>query len=142
MQRLAAEMLPAQLLARASLRGNEYAWPVDDIPAVIAAARAANLVTIGGQLQFRLPDGRTCECYGVQVDTYRSVEKSLPWGERVVRTADAAARDFAALRSSVDFLAAGRESFAAQLDAEIAAGRDPRDSMCFVWDVLSEDEAA
>jgi len=52
-------LLAVDLLARASLRGNEYAWPIADIPMVIDAARAANLVSIVGQLQFRLPDGGT-----------------------------------------------------------------------------------
>ncbi|HRE45667.1 MAG TPA: hypothetical protein PKY87_17075 [Terricaulis sp.] len=141
MPRLAAELLPADLLARASLRGNEHAWPVDDIPDVIDAARKANLVSIGGQLQFRLPDGGTCECYWVQVDTYQSVDKVLPWPERVTRTAEAGARDFAELRRNVDFLAAGREGFAQYLDKEIAEGRDPLSSMCFVWDLLTEQEA-
>ena len=53
--------LPHDLLQRASLRGSEYAWPIEDIPKVIEAARQANLASIGGQLQFRLPDGGTCE---------------------------------------------------------------------------------
>ena len=141
MPRVAAELLPAALLARALLRGNEHAWPVDEIPQVIEAARKANLVSIGGQLQFRLPNGGTCECYWVQVDTYQSVEKSLPWRERVERTAEAGARDFAALRSNVDFLAEARERFAGHLDAEVADGRDPLDSMFFVWDLLTEEEA-
>jgi hypothetical protein len=139
--RVAAELLPAALLARASIRGNEHAWPVDEIPQVIEAARKANLVSIGGQLQFRLSNGGTCECYWVQVDTYQSVEKALPWRERVERTAEAGARDFAALRSDVNFLAEARERFAVHLDAEVADGRDPLDSMFFVWDLLTEEEA-
>lgn len=141
MPRPAVELLPADLLARASLRGNEHAWPVDDIPEVIEAARRANLVSVGGQLQFRLPDGGTCECYWVEVDTYRSVEKTLPWPDRVKLTAEVGARDFAALRRNVEFLAAGRESFAQYLDKEVAEGRDPLHSMCFVWDLLTEEGA-
>jgi hypothetical protein len=46
----AKSALPPDLLARALLAGNEYAWPLADIPAVIEAARAANLVSVGGQL--------------------------------------------------------------------------------------------
>jgi hypothetical protein len=140
MSRSAAEMLPADLLARATLRGNEYAWPVDDIPQVIEAAQKANLVSIGGQLQFRLSDA-TYECYWVQVDTYQSVQKKLAWRERVERTAEAGASDFAELCSNLDFLAAGREGFAEHLDALSTEGRDPSASMCFVWYLLTEDEA-
>jgi hypothetical protein len=73
-----ARALPPDLLARASLSGNEYAWPVNEIPSVIEAARAANLVSIGGELQFRLPDGGVCECYWVYVYPDKSVDKALP----------------------------------------------------------------
>ena len=96
-------LLPRPLLERASLRGNEYAWPIDAIPDVIEAGRSANLVSIGGQLQFRLTDGGTCECYWVDVDTYRSVANDLPWDERVQATAEEGLRQFAALQSRFDF---------------------------------------
>lgn len=132
------QALPPDILERASLAGNEYAWRLHDIPAVIAAARAANLISIGGQLQFRLPGGGTCECYWVEVDTYRSVDQALPWAERVSRTAEVALRDFEVLQQRFDFIAEGRVGFASYLDALIAQGRDPADSMCFVWSVLSE----
>ncbi len=135
------ERLPPDLLARASLRGGEYAWPLDDIPEVIEAARRANLVSIGGQLQFRFPGGGTAELYWVEVDTYKSVEKTKPWCERVDRTAEAGERDFKALRRNVDFLAAGRDGFGRYMDIEVAAGRDPLNSMCFVWYLLTEEEA-
>jgi hypothetical protein len=134
--------LPADVLARASLRGNEYAWSINDIPLVIDAARQENLVSIGGQLQFRLPDGGVCECYWVEIDTYRAVPKSLPWTDRVERSAAVAMKDFDDLRSRVDFMVEGRKAFAAHLDALIAGGLDPTDSICFVWYVLDQDEAA
>lgn len=117
-------------------------WPIGDIPAVIEAARAANLVSIGGQLQFRLPDGGTCECYWVEVDTYKSVDKALPWNERVVRTAEAASRDFAALQERFDFITEGRKAFPGYLGKLRADGRDTADAMCFVWYVLCEEEAS
>ena len=65
--------LPDEILKRASLRGKEYAWPLDDIPHVIRACEAADLVNVGGQLQFRIPDGGTCECHWVEVDTMKQV---------------------------------------------------------------------
>jgi hypothetical protein len=136
---LSAQALPPEILQRASLAGNEYAWRIRDIPDVIAAARGANLISIGGQLQFRLPRGGTCECYWVDVRTDRSVDKALPWSERVHRTAEVALRDFEALQESFDFIAEGQVGFASHLDALVAQGHDPADSMCFVWYVLSED---
>jgi hypothetical protein len=133
--------LPPEILRRASCAGNEYAWRLHDIPDVIEAARRSNLISVGGQLQFRLPDGGTCECYWVEVDTDKSVDKALPWQERVARTADVALRDFQALRTGVDFIAEGRTAFAQSLDALVAEGRDPADSMWFVWYVLSDADA-
>jgi hypothetical protein len=135
------QALPAEVLARASLRGNEYAWRIEDIPDVIEAARLSNFISIGGQLQFRLPDGGTCECYWVEVDTCKSVNKELPWRERVARSAEAALRDFQALQGRFDFVAEGRTGFASYLDTLVAQGRDPADAMCFVWYVMSEADA-
>jgi hypothetical protein len=56
--------LPPDIISRASLRGNEYAWPVETIPEVIEAARPNALVNIGGQLQFRFADGRFVSATG------------------------------------------------------------------------------
>jgi hypothetical protein len=135
-----AVSLPREILERATLAGNEYAWRVDDIPDVIEAARQSNLVSVGGQLQFRLPDA-TCECYWVEVDTYKSVDKSLPWAERVKLTADVARRDFLELRNRLDFVEEGRRGFAGRLDALAKRGIDPAAFICFVWYVLDEDDA-
>lgn len=133
--------LPPDILQRASLRGNEYAWKIRDIPEVIEAARQANLVSVGGQLQFRLPDGGTCECYWVGVDTYKSVVKTLSWQDRVNLSASAALNEFRDLQSRYDFVAEGRSGFGAHLDAATANGASAADFMCFVWDVLSRQQA-
>jgi hypothetical protein len=118
------------MLAKASLRGGEYAWRVDDIPLVIDAARAAGLVNIGGQLQFQGP-GFTAECYWVEVDTYKAVPSDLPFAVRVDRTAEAASQAFEKLRRDLDFLAEGRNAF-----PKVLGGYDDaalRDLMWFVW---------
>jgi hypothetical protein len=125
--------LPLDVLQRASLRGNEYAWPIEDISKVIEAARQANLASIGGQLQFRLPDGGTCECCWIEVDTYKSVPASLPWQERINQTAAVALADFSRLLSKFDFVAEGRRSFAEHFNRLEAEGGDPTQTMCFVW---------
>ncbi|HWU12620.1 MAG TPA: hypothetical protein VN157_01285 [Caulobacter sp.] len=131
------EHLPAELLARASLRGGEYAWSLTDIPAVIEAARAASLLNIGGQLQFRLPDGGVCECYWIEVDTYRNVSNELGWETRVEAAAADALSEFNRLLTEYDFLAEGQKGFAEHLDALKATGHAPGDAMCFVWYVAS-----
>jgi len=133
--------LPQELLGRASLRGNECAWSVEDIPGVIEAAKQAGLVNVGGQLQFRIPGGGTCECYWVDIDTYRSVSKGLPWQGRVGRTAATALEEFLRLPSEFDFIAGGRRGFAARLDEFERQGYDAGEAVCFVWYVLDQAEA-
>src|ERR1700737_4055929 len=134
--------LPKELLDRASLRGKEFAWRIADIPEVIEAARRAGLVNVGGQLQFRLPDGGTCECYWVEVDTHRSVSKELPWAERVIQTADVALADFIRLASKYNFLGEGGRVFSTHLKDVEEQGGNPAEMMRFVWYVLDTEELA
>jgi hypothetical protein len=129
--------LPAEIVAKASVRGGEYAWRVDDIPAVIDAAREAGLVNVGGQLQFRGP-GFTGECYWVEVDTYKAVPLDLSFEVRVERTAAAAREAFEELRGKVDFIAEGRTAFPDALERYEAGGGAASDLMWFVWYLSSE----
>lgn len=64
------------------------------IPEVIEAARRAHLLNMGGQVQFRLPNGSTRECYWIEVDTYKRVSTELSWQGRVALSANVALRDF------------------------------------------------
>ena len=131
----AESFLSAELLKKASLRGKEYAWPVYDIPVVIEAGRIAELLNIGGQLQFRLADGGVCECYWVDVDTYKTVSKDLPWGERVNLAAHTALKDFQTLKNTKDFIKEGKHGFPKYLD-----DRNAEQAMCFVWYLSTEEE--
>ena len=131
--RLAELSLPPHILAKASVHGLEYAWPVDSIPEVIEAALNANLVNIGGQLQFQLEGCGTCECYWLEVDTFKSVPKSLPWQDRVAQSAKAALDQYSNLRRKSDFLAEGRGAFQKTFREYEQLGRNPADAMRFVW---------
>jgi len=111
------EFLPREILQKASLRGNEYAWPISEIPSVIEAARKSDLLNVGGQLQFRIPDG-TCECYWIEVDTYKTVSDTLPWAERVERSAIEAQKAYAQLSQAKDFLSEGRNNFDSLMEHE------------------------
>jgi hypothetical protein len=124
--------LPKNLRARARLSGNEWAWAVSDIPALIDAGRAAGLLNVGGQLQFRFPEA-TCELNWIEVDTSEAAQSDLPWRKRVERTAAAALTQFRALCDRYDFLSEGQTVFGRQIDAYRAKGGDPLDAMCFVW---------
>jgi hypothetical protein len=126
------QLLPAEILAKASLAGKEYAWRLSDIPDVIDAAERANLVSVGGQLQFRLPTG-TCECYWIEVDACKSLDKNMRWPERVSRSASVARTDYAELRRTKDFIAEGRDGFGPYFEEFEVAGGSLDDVMFFVW---------
>lgn len=126
------QLLPAEMLAKASLEGKEYVWRLSDIPDVIDAAEKANLVNIGGQLQFRLPTG-TCECYWIEVDACKSLTSSMRWSERVRRSASVARADYAELRRVKDFVAEGRDAFEPYFREFKAIGGNLDEVMRFVW---------
>jgi hypothetical protein len=139
---LAEKRLPEDVIVRATLRGNEYAWRVGDIPTVIEAAKSANLINVGGQLQFRIPEGGTCECCWVEVDTYKEVSADLLWADRVSATAASALSQFRRLCTDCDFVAEGRTSFGEHLREFEAQGGDLNEALCFVWFVEGQKEAA
>jgi len=137
------ERLPKSLLNRATLSGKEYAWRISDIPEVIEAARNANLVSFGGQLQFLIPDkfgGGTCECYWVNVDTPDFLE--LSWSDRVTATAQAALSSFEKLKLELDFMKEGMNAFGKYLKAAEAQGGNIEEMMWFVWYAVDAEENA
>lgn len=135
------QLLPAEILALASLRGSEYAWPISEIPNVIEAARRCGLVNIGGQLQFRFPEGPTCECYWLQVDTYKELSQDIPNRvERVRQSAEAALKLFKELLATHNFIEEGRKAFPAAFSDFEASGEEIADAACFVWYVEAKND--
>ncbi|MEH6664296.1 MAG: hypothetical protein V7678_05550 [Brevundimonas sp.] len=132
-------LLPDDVVSAASQRGGEYAWRPSDIPRVIEAGRKAGLASLGGQLQFRTPDG-TCECYWVDVDTSSVVSQSLSWSDRVNLSAEVALNSFEHLAEAYDFTSEGRSSFRHLQDFE-AAGGDLQAVLWFVWYLEPEPSA-
>src|SRR4051812_13124099 len=130
---LPAEMLlPLDLQQAAFRSGNEWGWPPDLIPRVIDEAEKLDLLSLGGQLQFLLPQG-TCECYWVSVEPLNGEPNGLSWHERVAFAADASRHAFEDVRSHFDFIAEVRSGFG-ELACEFeAAGGDLREAMCFIW---------
>ena len=138
MDRLAELSLPEDILALATINGMECLWPVDCIPEVIEAMRDADLVNMGGHLQFRLKGCGICECYWIDVDTHQARSTVLPWRECVDRTADIAFARYSSLRSAYDFLQEGQRVFSWLFADYERLGRDPADAMYFVWHAASE----
>lgn len=89
--------LPADVLAKAVVSGNEYGWRKGDVIHAVEAARSVGLAVLGGQVQFVVP-GATCELYwkeygptqrkpGESWESFaaRSVEETLVSLERVMK---------------------------------------------------------
>ena len=125
------KQLPAEILQRADARHGELAWRPSDIPAVIEAARCANLVSLGGDLQIRAPSGKWGEPIGFGIDT--KVSNDFPWQAQVEESAKVALAEFQALHENFDLEAIARESFPA-LVAEVD---DAKDVIFFGWLVES-----
>ena len=89
-------MIPAELLARSVRCGREVGWRADDIFFVLAAAADVGLVCLGGQPQFRFPDG-TCELYWLNFDPATAESNEEP--------------DVAARRSNAEVAAGLRHIF-------------------------------
>jgi hypothetical protein len=131
------------LLERSTLIGKEHAWPIAEIPAVIDAAEAANLVSVGGQLMFHLPNegpfGATGECYWVGVETHRELSDARNWSDKVRIAASAARRQFSDIQQRYDFEAEVRDGFGSYLSAFEADGHSIAQAMWFAWYVESEE---
>jgi hypothetical protein len=121
-------LLPPAILAKASLRGNEYAWPFEAVEDTIIAAQASGLATLGGQVQFRIPDG-TCEMYWLDADASDRRDDE-PWPEFVSRSARDVLAGFRQKVLSADFLAEARQW--PILREKIDAGVNVMDFLCFV----------
>jgi hypothetical protein len=138
MSELIESRLPADILARADLRHNEYAWRVEDLPAVIEAAKTLNLLNLGGQLQLRTAEA-IGEVYWVAVDPCQNVPEDLPWDVRVRMAADFSLRDLAEIQAEFDFLQELRDAFPEPVAKLLEAGGKLEDALWFAWYVDAEE---
>ena len=99
---LPEQQLPSSVRQKASLRGNEYAWPIEAVEEAVRAGAACGLANLGGQAQFRIPDG-TCELYEVSLDSTER-RPGEPWGSYITRAAEEVLTQFAAIRQQTNFL--------------------------------------
>lgn len=99
------ELLPPEILSKATRRGDEFAWPLHDVPDVIAAARASGLATLGGQVQSRTPGG-TCELYWLRADA-EGRRPGEPWTDFVARSGEEVTRRVRALEAGTEFVGEG-----------------------------------
>ncbi len=95
--------LPSDVIEGAALRGNEYGWSIISFPVALDRAKAHGYACLGGQFQFRLGDGSTCEMYWLSADS----KERLPgeqWADYSPRSCFEAKQNFQRLISVTDFV--------------------------------------
>ncbi|WP_131505668.1 hypothetical protein [Mangrovimonas yunxiaonensis] len=101
--------LPKNILDKAVKSGQEFGWKRDDFVDVIDSALSENLAIIGGQVQFKLPDG-TCELYWKSYDS----NDRLPgenWTDYCLRTHHECYEKFKRIDSNDILIKEGIDSF-------------------------------
>lgn len=95
-------VLPPDISQGASLRGNEYGWSVSSFPDALARAEARGYACLGGQFQFRLDDGSTCEMYWLATDSKERAHGES-WAVYSHRSCSEVQNNFQRLASATDF---------------------------------------
>ena len=103
------KLLPASIKAKAIRNGREYGWKKEDVEKVLDAARRLKLASLGGQVQFLLPDG-TCELYWLTYDPSEKLQKET-WKVYATRSIKESRAKFRQLCKSTDFVGEGIRSF-------------------------------
>lgn len=96
------DTLPPDVLEGATLRGNEYGWSVSSFPHAVARAEANGYGRLGGQFQFRLEDGSTCEMCWLNADSEER-HRGESWPNYVHRSCSEVLDAFRHLLSDTDF---------------------------------------
>lgn len=101
--------LSAEILQKAIVSGQEYGWKRTDFKEVVDKAAEVGLGIIGGQVQFKLPDG-TYELYWHKYDT---TERKLgeSWKNYCQRTKEECLRQFEKLPTDIELIREGIQSF-------------------------------
>jgi hypothetical protein len=105
-------VLPPEIAKAASLRGNEYGWPISAFPEALAKAKSLGFACLGGQFQFRSPES-ICEMYWLSADSTDRRDHEL-WSDFSRRSCSEVMSKFEELVSRTDFV---REAANWKLDA-------------------------
>jgi hypothetical protein len=136
MNRAGRNEFPPDVLAGATLSGNEYGWTPDAFPKALQKAESHGLACLGGQFQFRVTDG-IYEMYWLESNsTERRASES--WADYSHRSCAEVREGFGKLLKDKDFVS---EALKWPLfKAEISDGFDPLSSLVFVAYFITESE--
>ena len=126
---LPEDSLPDAIRALGDLRGNEYAWPLNNVEHVLVAACANKLATVGGQVQVRTNDA-ICELYWHAADADPRTD-SESWHDYVNRSTFQVAQRFRALPRPSALADEAYRSFD-HLRSAFKSAADVTSSLCFV----------
>ena len=101
--------LPNEILQKAIVSGKEYGWKRTDFKEVVDKAVEIGLGIIGGQVQFKFPDG-TCELYWHKYDTIER-KSGENWKDYCQRTKKECLSQFEELPSDSELIKEGIKSF-------------------------------
>ncbi len=90
------------VLEGANLRGNEYGWSIISFPLALERAEAHGYACLGGQFQFRLDHGPTCEMYWLSADS-KERRPGEQWADYSRRSCSEVKYNFQRLISETDF---------------------------------------
>ncbi len=127
------EFVPPDISQGATLRGNEYGWSVSSFPDALTSAQAHGYACLGGQFQFRLDDGSTCEMYWLDVDS-KERANGESWAVYCHRSCSEVLNRFQHLASVTDFNKEASSWPSVQID--------PTKSLVFVAHFVTESELA
>jgi hypothetical protein len=99
---MVSDRLLPEIVRGATLRGNEYGWAVSAFPDAIAKAQEHDYACLGGQFQFRLPDGGTCEMYWLEANSGER-KPGEAWSNYSRRSCTEVLQGFQHLMSTTDF---------------------------------------
>ncbi len=125
--------LARQVLERAHADRFELAWRPLDIPAVIDAIRDADLVSLGGDPQFRFPDGSVAELPDHGIDITCVENTRLSWARQVTDSANEAMSLIGEI-SPEALVEQGWSRFYLAFSEQKAAGFDPADHLYITWE--------
>ena len=101
--------LPTEILQKAIVNGKEYGWKRTDFEKVVDKAVEVGLGIIGGQVQFKLPDG-TCELYWHKYDTTER-KSGESWKDYCLRSKEECLSQFGKLPPNSELIREGIKTF-------------------------------
>jgi hypothetical protein len=118
--------LPPEIELDAGVRGNEYWWTIDQFPSALSNAKRLGFACMGGQFQFRFPDGTYEMCWLRADPEARKFELSAR--SFVESSCNEVLERFKKRVAETDFISEGGE----YVQEQLRRGNEPLEYLAFV----------